>query len=51
MRSRTQDWGTHSVNGVAEIHSKLVRTQLVPDFAEMFTERFNNRTNGVTPLR
>jgi starch phosphorylase len=43
--------GTHSTNGVAEIHSKLVRTQLVPDFAEMFAERFNNKTNGVTPRR
>ena len=43
--------GTHSTNGVAAIHSSLVRTQLVPDFAEMFTERFNNKTNGVTPRR
>ena len=36
---------------VAAIHSELVRTQLVPDFAEMFPERFNNKTNGVTPRR
>jgi len=43
--------GTHSTNGVAEIHSKLVRTQLVPEFAEMFADRFNNKTNGVTPRR
>ena len=43
--------GTHSTNGVADIHSKLVRTQLVPDFAEMFPGRFNNKTNGVTPRR
>jgi starch phosphorylase len=43
--------GTHSTNGVAAIHSNLVRTQLVPDFAEMFPERFNNKTNGVTPRR
>ena len=43
--------GTHSTNGVAAIHSKLVRTQLVPDFAEMFPDRFNNKTNGVTPRR
>jgi starch phosphorylase len=43
--------GSHSINGVAAIHSKLVRTQLVPDFAEMFPERFNNKTNGVTPRR
>jgi starch phosphorylase len=43
--------GTHSTNGVAAIHSGLVRTQLVPDFAEAFPERFNNKTNGVTPRR
>jgi starch phosphorylase len=43
--------GTHSTNGVAAIHSNLVRTQLVPDFAEMFSGRFNNKTNGVTPRR
>jgi glycogen phosphorylase len=43
--------GTHSTNGVAAIHSNLIRTRLVPDFAEMFTDRFNNKTNGVTPRR
>jgi glycogen phosphorylase len=43
--------GTHSINGVAAIHSHLIRTQLVPDFAEMFGQRFNNKTNGVTPRR
>jgi glycogen phosphorylase len=43
--------GTHSTNGVAAIHSGLVRSQLVPDFAELFPERFNNKTNGVTPRR
>jgi starch phosphorylase len=43
--------GSHSTNGVARIHSDLVRTQLVPEFAEMFPERFNNKTNGVTPRR
>jgi glycogen phosphorylase len=43
--------GTHSTNGVAEIHSGLIKTQLVPDFAEMFSERFSNKTNGVTPRR
>ncbi|HVV99704.1 MAG TPA: glycogen/starch/alpha-glucan family phosphorylase, partial [Planctomycetaceae bacterium] len=40
--------GSHSVNGVAEVHSKLVRTNLVPDFAAFWPERFNNKTNGVT---
>src|SRR5262249_49421414 len=43
--------GTHSTNGVAELHSKLLRTRVVPDFAEMFPDRFNNKTNGVTPRR
>jgi starch phosphorylase len=43
--------GTHSTNGVARIHSDLVRTRLVADFARMFPERFNNKTNGVTPRR
>src|SRR6188768_3468865 len=43
--------GTHSTNGVAAIHSKLLRTTTVPDFAELFPDRFNNKTNGVTPRR
>ena len=43
--------GSHSTNGVAEIHSKLLRGVTVKDFAELFPERFNNKTNGVTPRR
>lgn len=43
--------GTHSTNGVAAIHSELLRTKTVKDLAEMFPERFNNKTNGVTPRR
>jgi len=43
--------GSHSTNGVAAIHSKLLRTTTVWDLAEMFPERFNNKTNGVTPRR
>jgi starch phosphorylase len=43
--------GSHSTNGVAEVHSKLLRTVTVKDLAEMFPERFNNKTNGVTPRR
>jgi len=43
--------GSHSTNGVAAIHSKLLRTMTVRDLAEMFPERFNNKTNGVTPRR
>jgi starch phosphorylase len=43
--------GSHSTNGVAAIHSKLLRTVTVRDLAEIFPERFNNKTNGVTPRR
>jgi len=43
--------GSHSTNGVAAIHSGLLRTVTVRDLAEMFPERFNNKTNGVTPRR
>jgi glycogen phosphorylase len=43
--------GTHSTNGVSAIHSDLVKKQLMPEFAEMFPDRFNNKTNGVTPRR
>ncbi|HKE13716.1 MAG TPA: glycogen/starch/alpha-glucan phosphorylase [Kofleriaceae bacterium] len=43
--------GSHSVNGVAELHSELLRKQLMADFAELWPERFNNKTNGVTPRR
>jgi starch phosphorylase len=43
--------GAHSTNGVAAIHSELLRTLTVKDLAEIFPERFNNKTNGVTPRR
>ncbi|MBV8220101.1 MAG: glycogen/starch/alpha-glucan family phosphorylase, partial [Solirubrobacterales bacterium] len=43
--------GSHSTNGVAAIHSDLLRRVTVKDFAEIFPERFNNKTNGVTPRR
>jgi starch phosphorylase len=43
--------GSHSTNGVAAIHSELLRTHVLRDFAEIFPERFNNKTNGVTPRR
>ena len=43
--------GSHSTNGVAAIHSELLRATTVKDLAEMFPERFNNKTNGVTPRR
>jgi glycogen phosphorylase len=43
--------GSHSTNGVAKIHTELLRTTTVRDLAEIFPERFNNKTNGVTPRR
>ncbi len=43
--------GSHSTNGVAEIHSKPSRETTLKDLAEIFPERFNNKTNGVTPRR
>src|SRR5262249_59286525 len=43
--------GSHSTNGVAAIHSGLLSSVVLKDFAEMFPERFNNKTNGVTPRR
>jgi starch phosphorylase len=43
--------GSHSTNGVAVIHSDLLRQVTVPDLAAMFPERFNNKTNGITPRR
>jgi len=41
--------GSHAVNGVSKLHSELVKTRLFPDFAQMWPERFQNKTNGVTP--
>jgi starch phosphorylase len=43
--------GTHSTNGVSRIHTELLRSVTVRDMAELFPERFNNKTNGVTPRR
>jgi len=43
--------GSHCTNGVAELHSRLLREHLLADFAELWPERFTNVTNGVTPRR
>jgi glycogen phosphorylase len=43
--------GSHSVNGVSRIHTELVKKSLVPDFHQLWPERFNNKTNGVTQRR
>lgn len=43
--------GSHSINGVARLHSELVKCDLLADFYEFFSERFNNKTNGITPRR
>jgi starch phosphorylase len=43
--------GSRVCNGVSKLHSELVRTRLMPDFAELWPERFESVTNGVTPRR
>ena len=43
--------GSHSTNGVAELHSTILREKVFSDFHEMFPNRFNNKTNGITPRR
>ena len=43
--------GSYSVNGVAELHSKLLQQGLFRDFYELWPKKFNNKTNGVTPRR
>ncbi|MGB3223310.1 MAG: glycogen/starch/alpha-glucan phosphorylase [Desulforhopalus sp.] len=43
--------GSHSVNGVAELHSQLLKERIFPGFHEFFPGRFNSKTNGITPRR
>ncbi len=43
--------GSHSTNGVAELHTSLLKSQLFKDFNELYPERFNNKTNGITQRR
>jgi len=43
--------GSHAVNGVAAIHSSIIKRDTFRDFAEMMPEKFQNKTNGITPRR
>lgn len=43
--------GSHSVNGVAELHTELLKTRVFKDFHEMYPGRLNAKTNGITPRR
>ena len=43
--------GSHSTNGVAALHSELLKTKMFPEFNLIFPERFNNKTNGITQRR
>jgi starch phosphorylase len=43
--------GSHSVNGVAALHSEIIKKSLFKDFYTLYPERFNNKTNGITPRR
>jgi starch phosphorylase len=43
--------GSHSVNGVSALHTALIKTSLAPDFYDLWPERFNNKTNGITQRR
>ncbi|HXA86096.1 MAG TPA: glycogen/starch/alpha-glucan phosphorylase [Candidatus Dormibacteraeota bacterium] len=43
--------GSHAINGVSQLHTDLIKSALVPDFAQLWPERFSNKTNGVAPRR
>src|SRR3954464_1445882 len=43
--------GSQPVNGVAELHSELLKQEVLKDFYELWPQRFGNKTNGVTPRR
>ncbi|RJQ55738.1 MAG: glycogen/starch/alpha-glucan phosphorylase [Nitrospiraceae bacterium] len=43
--------GSHSVNGVSKLHTEILKDRIFKDFYDMFPERFNNKTNGITPRR
>jgi len=43
--------GSHAINGVAELHTRLLKSDVLRDFAEMYPDKFSNKTNGITPRR
>jgi starch phosphorylase len=43
--------GSHSVNGVSALHTEILKRRVLPDFHELYPDRFNNKTNGITPRR
>ncbi|MBW2541483.1 MAG: glycogen/starch/alpha-glucan phosphorylase [Deltaproteobacteria bacterium] len=43
--------GSYAVNGVSELHTRLLKTRLMPDFCEFWPEKFHSKTNGITPRR
>ena len=43
--------GSHAINGVAELHSELLKQDVLGDFHALWPEKFRNKTNGVTPRR
>ena len=43
--------GSHAINGVAELHTQLLESEVLPDFFAIMREKFSNKTNGVTPRR
>lgn len=44
-------YGSHSTNGVARLHTEILKTRELKDWADLFPERFNNKTNGITQRR
>lgn len=43
--------GSHSVNGVARLHTEIIKSRIFPHFHAIYPDRFNNKTNGITPRR
>ncbi len=43
--------GSHSINGLAELHTEILKSQAFRDFFELYPDRFDNKTNGIIPKR